>query len=442
MKKIAYLFLVSFALGMNNAFATLKLRVSDGTAPGTVVITDQQAGDFDPATGKILYFGTVGSWRVFVAGLWEGPSSSPYMDIGTSLIAQDNLKPLTIELSETDFTAVGTATSSIGGLTDSSVTYRVWQDLGNNHFVHGNLLTILGPFPPTSFSGTVSAPTGPTVPYAVTLEVTIQNSAADTSTSFDAQFEVQGTPVTSFGGCRVTGGSNHQTNSAQSACVTTPLPSHISHGGQVGASVGVETPFDPNSACISGEWQHNRHLSGKSLVGVLHASGNGNVRQFDSLLCACLPCDEDPNAVGVVGEVCNPGARICGPLPRKAPANKICFSGVGDYTFTNGKKTVKAVFRVDIEDRSEGNSHASDLPLDRYRMRIWLLDPACGRNPDPNSPESMLIRLAASADPTKIATLSTTEDLKINIPPDIDDGGNMTQGNHQIHPQTGAKCRP
>jgi hypothetical protein len=144
----------------------------------------------------------------------------------------------------------------------------------------------------------------------------------------------------------------------------------------------------------------------------------------------------------MVGNLCNPGDRICGPEPRRAPANKICFSGVGDYTFTNGPKTVKAVFRVDIEDRSEGNSQSSTLPPDRYRIRIWLLDPACGRDPDPNSAANMALRFGASADPNKIVLLATTEDLKVPAiaPPDIDDGGNMTQGNHQIHPQTGAKC--
>jgi len=168
--------------------------------------------------------------------------------------------------------------------------------------------------------------------------------------------------------------------------------------------------------------------------------GNGNQHQFDSLLCACLPCVENPNAVGVIGAVCNPGDRICGPEPRHAPANKICFSGVGDYTFTTGNKTVKAVFRVDIEDRSEGNSPSSSPPPDRYRIRLWLLDPACGRNPDPNSAEAMALRMAASADPDKIANLATTEELKVNFPPDIDDGGDMTQGNHQIHPATDSQC--
>jgi hypothetical protein len=272
--------------------------------------------------------------------------------------------------------------------------------------------------------------------FSFTVTVTDSTGTAAGTTAVNCSIRIIG-----VGGCRVTGGSNRETNNWQALWITSVLPTHISHGGQVGAAYSVETPFSPNSACISGEWQHNRHLKGNSLVGTFHAAGNGNVHQFDSLLCACLPCAEDLGAVGVVGGVCNPNNRICGPEPRRAPANKICFSGVGDYTYTTGNKTVKAVFRVDIEDRSEGNSAAGSAPRDRYRIRLWLLDPAIpGRNADPNSPDSMALRFAASADPDQIANLATTENLKINIQPDIDDGGNMTQGNHQIHPETGATC--
>jgi hypothetical protein len=247
----------------------------------------------------------------------------------------------------------------------------------------------------------------------------------------------------SSGGCRVTGGSNKQLNSYQAACIKTALPTFVSHGGQVGASHSGETPFTPYSTCISGEWEHNRHLKQNSLVGTFHAYGNGSKHQYDSLLCACLPCDASSGALGTVGVLCNPGDRICGPEPRRAPANKICFSGVGDYTYTTGQKTVKAVFRVDIEDRSEGNSQASNPPPDRYRIRIWLLDPACGRAYGPDSAQGLALRLAVSADPTKIANLATTEMLKNPVvagKPDIDDGGDMTQGNHQIHPETGSTC--
>jgi hypothetical protein len=54
-----------------------------------------------------------------------------------------------------------------------------------------------------------------------------------------------------FGGCRVTGGGK----------VTDTFPPIVdsTHGGQVGSPIGVATVFDPDSACIAGEWEHVRH---------------------------------------------------------------------------------------------------------------------------------------------------------------------------------------
>lgn len=230
------------------------------------------------------------------------------------------------------------------------------------------------------------------------------------------------------GGCRVTGGGQ-VTNFVQSACIPTPAPEKVTHGGQVGAPFSVATAFDPNSKCISGEWEHVRHI-GTGLDGNFHASN------FDSLMCACLGCPENPGSPGIVGELCNPGDRICGPEPRRAPANKICFSGVGDYAVTGGNKTPQiAIFRVDIEDRGEGPTN----PPDRYRIRIWLLnstDADCGRPFTADSPEGLALRLAVGcANPL-------TEDVSPNAgPPDIDDSGDLIKGNHQIHPATGAVCK-
>src|SRR5439155_1302715 len=38
---------------------------------------------------------------------------------------------------------------------------------------------------------------------------------------------------------------------------------NATHGGQVGAPVGVATAFTPDSVCIQGEWQHVRHIRPK-----------------------------------------------------------------------------------------------------------------------------------------------------------------------------------
>jgi hypothetical protein len=235
-------------------------------------------------------------------------------------------------------------------------------------------------------------------------------------------------------GCRTTGGGKQPSTS------TFPRVRYATHGGQVGAPVGNETHFSPDSTCIQGNWQHVRHLQG-GLRGNFHA------KSYDSLMCACLACDGGPGSVA--GELCNPGNRLCGPEPRKAPANKITFTGVGDYVLTQGRRTPRAViFRVDLEDRSEpGGSHprGGKLPADRYRLRIWILTPAEKALLD-GADRLLAMReaIAATKDNTVLKDGAvkldgvTPVDLGTAVfgirPPDIDDGGELERGNHQIHP--------
>jgi len=137
--------------------------------------------------------------------------------------------------------------------------------------------------------------------------------------------------------------------------------------------------------------------------------------------------------------VCNPGDRMCGPEPRRAPSNKICFSGVGDYTLSHGKKTEnKVVFRVDIEDRGEpGGAHPisksgkNKLP-DRYRMRMWIIDPA-----QVDSPAILALRATVACKDATTEHIPCTLDCVggATPAPDIDDGGDLDRGNRQIHPQ-------
>jgi hypothetical protein len=262
------------------------------------------------------------------------------------------------------------------------------------------------------------------------------------------------------GACRTTGGGKQPRED------TCPEVRYVTHGGQVGASFGVagapdcatDTGF--NNPCIRGEYQHVRHIKG-GLRGVFHAAGNGRVSQFDSLMCACLPCEftDTPSPFGgchpadrtYVGnatspgkkhDLCNPGDRICGPEPRRAPANKICFSGVGNYTMSNGKKSPQSVvFRVDLEDRSEpGGAHprGAKAPPDRYRMRMWFI--ASG-TADTAAVKALRATVACK-DATEERIPTVLDCLGTATPaPDIDDGGDLDRGNRQIHPSTGATCR-
>jgi hypothetical protein len=241
------------------------------------------------------------------------------------------------------------------------------------------------------------------------------------------------------GACRVTGGGRQETSF--------PPVRYVTHGGQVGAPVGREG-FDPGtyeregSECIHGNWEHVRHEKGGS-------RGNFHAKIFDSLMCACLGCPEDPLAPVVIGGLCNPDSRTCGPEPRRSPANKICFSGLGDYTVTSGARERRAVlFRVDLEDRSEpGNSHAGGTkpPNDRHRIRIWILtETELARLRDPND-RLLDFRRAIACTPGSTAQKDGAvgpDGLPVPLgtavfgvrAPDIDDGGEMDHGNHQIHP--------
>ncbi len=432
------------------AAGTATIIINDGVS-SQIVVLDNTSSDGSATAGAVTVTTNIGIWQVVVTGITKpatGTATSPVMDTSVQAISSGP-GALTITFSDVSFGGnSGTATAVVNGSESGSlingaatVDYAVWGDSGNTIGGLTTLLADAGPqaWPPGNnfFPGSLLL----SEPFSLSQVVTIQASAA-TFLTIDASMQTT-IDTGNEAGCRVTGGSNHETNNSQSACITTPPPTFVSHGGQVGAALSDETPFTPSDPCIGGSWEHNRHLTGNSLVGTLHASGNGKIREFDSLLCACLPCPENPGAVGSVGGICNPGDRICGPEPMKAPANKICFSGVGDFTFTTGPRTVKAVFRVDVEDRGEGNSPANPAPPDRYRIRIWLLDPLCGRDTDPNSAANLALRFGASADPNQIAVLATTENLKdpTIAQPDIDDGGDLTQGNQQIHPATGARCK-
>jgi hypothetical protein len=193
--------------------------------------------------------------------------------------------------------------------------------------------------------------------------------------------------------------------------------------------------------------------------------GNFHARFFDTLHCICLGpefCDPtcEPDATGKYqlgttnNNVCNPNDhKIAGPQPRKAPANKIVFTGVGDWADPNGRREGRSVlFRVDIEDRSEpGGYHPGGAkdPADRYRIRIWVLtDAECARL----SADGLLDfrNCIAACNGIQYRDGVFAADLQnhcggpgtLTFPggcpvrlPDIDDGGEMEHGNHQIHPQ-------
>jgi hypothetical protein len=225
-----------------------------------------------------------------------------------------------------------------------------------------------------------------------------------------------------------------------------PDARYVTHGGQVGAPLGqanctVTSRNQGGNPCIHGRWTHVRHAQGGS-------QGNFHARLFDTMACSCL--DTNLGAGGaygpgtVVNAVCNPNDTTAGPAPRRAPANKIAFTGIGDWADGKGGRVPQSVlFRVDLEDRGEpGGSHAHGgvAPADRYRIRIWVLseDELIQFHGSGADPHLINFRNAISA--CHGINVRDGEDVPNGTavfgvrPPDIDDGGELQRGNVQIHP--------
>ncbi len=196
-----------------------------------------------------------------------------------------------------------------------------------------------------------------------------------------------------FLGCRITAGGITPDGQMDTGALADIL--RATFGGQVGAPCGCIGCFDEFDH-IQGNWTHSR----KSRRGSFHA------KDYNSLICGCDGVFD--------GELCNPGDREPGPEPRPAPANMACFSGIGDFNPTSGRRAVAVAFRVEVEDRSEP-AVGKLQPDDVYRIRIWI--PGPGETP------------AALADQACCTNSSPT-----GRAPDVDDGGVIIHGNIQIHP--------
>jgi hypothetical protein len=186
-------------------------------------------------------------------------------------------------------------------------------------------------------------------------------------------------------------------------------------GGQVGAPFGIVGCHDDFDH-IQGQWTHIRHKH----RGSFHAS------DYNSLVCGCDDGNGGPGNLD--GNVCNPGDREAGPEPRRAPANIACWTGVGNYNPSHGRRTLRVAFRVEVEDRGEPGAgrNAGNLE-DVYRIRIWIPQHT-GQNQED---ENELADLACCTNPSP--------DIR---PPDVTDGGNLIHGNLQIHPPTGNPNNP
>jgi hypothetical protein len=285
------------------------------------------------------------------------------------------------------------------------------------------------------------------------------------------------TPVT----CRVTGGGILVSNTFSTNCIVVATTlfddmadsaglvlNHISHGGQLGAPFShMDCANRLGDPCITGQWQHNRHYGPQNSdpKDVIDADFHSNTPKgvYDTLDCACLPCcggDGGGRTPGLAArfDLCNPDDhKVCGPMPRPAPANAIIFSGIGTFTpaVTNvhGRAAAKryVIFRVYIEDRSEpGGVHPGGavMPGDIYCFQAWDTGLEVEKKKDFTTVATDF-RTALSADSCAFLGAMSSGGLPQGSLPattvggvaaDIVDCGPLLDGNQQIHPSTGATC--
>jgi hypothetical protein len=286
-------------------------------------------------------------------------------------------------------------------------------------------------------------------------------------------------PVT----CRVTGGGQLIPGFVDQSCIevaTTIFPftspngltiKKITHGGQLGAPFAeMDCGAILGNPCIRGQWSHTRHYEGTANprdVFDMNFHSQTPKGTYDSLSCACLGCCDPESGVFIPPtkgplvhkfQLCNPDDhKVCGPQPRPAPANVIIWSGIGRITPTDDVKGSRAaqaewvIYRIYIEDRSEpGGGHPKGAvePADIYCFQAWKTGIKTSKKPDFTN-VSVAFRTALGE-----ANCKFLEDLENGLLPigtlpsplvngataDIQDCGPMHDGNHQIHPSTGATC--
>src|SRR5439155_12289664 len=72
------------------------------------------------------------------------------------------------------------------------------------------------------------------------------------------------------------------------------------------------------------------------------------------------------------GNLCNDHDKTTGPFPPPAPADEVCFSGVGDFSLS-GQRTDPVAFRVNALDTSQpGGGKNSGPSPSVFQIRIWI----------------------------------------------------------------------
>lgn len=173
-----------------DSHAMLQLSMTSGATTINVNDTD---GD-----GALFFNGSIGVFFINVTtGITKptlGTASNPQMRMSSTLL---NSAPgtITLSLTETNFTGDGSLMNfitSLGGVTDGTVTLVAYVDASNTAFGTGTQIGSLSSSGGTygSFSGFDVSTLGITGPYSITLVATVTMNGAYQSTSFDSTIKV------------------------------------------------------------------------------------------------------------------------------------------------------------------------------------------------------------------------------------------------------------
>jgi len=193
------LVLAAAAAWAPDAEAALVLQLSSGG--NTTTINDNGAGDLSSLLGSILFMGSIGVFDFNItSGSGEPVYETPQLDLLSIDVNSHTGGTLTVALTQTDLSQLGSALSIMSGIggtvTGTTVGYQAYIDSSNAAFGHGTTLANVSNLTGTpgfhaDFGSVVQSAGGL---FSLTEIVTINAKGAGV-TSFDALITVPEPPA-------------------------------------------------------------------------------------------------------------------------------------------------------------------------------------------------------------------------------------------------------
>ena len=150
---ILLVILLSATVTAGEAEAVAYLTLSDG--PSTVVVMDGGVGDINDLEGVITFSGAIHNWIVNVTtGITKpvlGSNTAPTLDLNSVNVTSGGQGWLALGVTDTGFTYSGELTTSFGGTTGGLIDF--YTAVGDDPFHTNELISSMGPYWPTAFSG-------------------------------------------------------------------------------------------------------------------------------------------------------------------------------------------------------------------------------------------------------------------------------------------------